>query len=101
MGLHTGECELLGEDIGGIAVHIAGRVLSLAGTREILCFRTVKNLVAGAGFAFADRGTHRLKGVPDTWQLHSVTVASRRSGRDGGVRRPRRLSCRAVRLTAW
>jgi pimeloyl-ACP methyl ester carboxylesterase len=77
VGLHTGECELLGEDIGGIAVHIAARVLARAGAGELLCSRTVKDLVAGAGFAFTDRGTHRLKGVPDRWQLFAVELAAR------------------------
>jgi class 3 adenylate cyclase len=74
-GLHTGECELLGDDIGGIAVHIAARVLAKAAAGEILCSRTVKDLVAGSGFAFAERGTHRLKGVPDSWQLYAVEPA--------------------------
>jgi class 3 adenylate cyclase/pimeloyl-ACP methyl ester carboxylesterase len=77
VGLHTGECELLGEDIGGIAVHIAARVLARAGAGEIWCSRTVKDLVAGAGFAFADRGTHQLKGVPEPWQLFAVELAAR------------------------
>ena len=77
VGLHTGECELLGEDIGGIAVHIAARVLAQAGAGEIWCSRTVKDLVAGAGFAFADRGTRRLKGVADRWQLYAVQPADR------------------------
>jgi class 3 adenylate cyclase/pimeloyl-ACP methyl ester carboxylesterase len=77
VGLHTGECELLGEDIGGIAVHIAARVLAQAGAGEIWCSRTVKDLVAGAGFAFTDRGTHHLKGVPDPWQLFAVELAAR------------------------
>jgi class 3 adenylate cyclase len=77
VGLHTGECELLGDDIGGIAVHLAARVLGQAGAGEIVCSRTVKDLVAGAGFAFADRGTHRLKGIPDAWQLHAVELAAR------------------------
>jgi class 3 adenylate cyclase len=76
-GLHTGECELLGDDIGGIAVHIAARVLGQAGAGEIVCSRTVKDLVAGAGYAFADRGTHTLKGVPDSWQLYAVELADR------------------------
>jgi class 3 adenylate cyclase len=76
-GLHAGECELLDGDIGGIAVHIAARVLGQAGDGEILCSRTVKDLVAGAGFAFADRGTRRLKGVPDEWQLYAVELAER------------------------
>jgi class 3 adenylate cyclase len=75
VGLHTGECELLGEDIGGIAVHIAARVLGQAGAGEVLCSRTVKDLVAGSGFRFADRGTHRLKGIPDDWQLYAVELA--------------------------
>jgi pimeloyl-ACP methyl ester carboxylesterase len=75
VGLHTGECELLGEDIGGIAVHIAARVLGQAVAGEIVCSRTVKDLVAGSGFRFADRGTHRLKGIPDDWQLYAVELA--------------------------
>jgi class 3 adenylate cyclase len=76
-GLHAGECELLDDDIGGIAVHIAARVLAQAGDGEILCSRTVKDLVAGAGFAFTNRGTRRLKGVPDEWQLYAVELAER------------------------
>jgi class 3 adenylate cyclase len=76
-GLHTGECELLGDDIGGIAVHIAARVMAAAGAGEIVCSRTVKDLVAGAGYAFADRGTRTLKGVPDSWQLYAVELAGR------------------------
>jgi class 3 adenylate cyclase len=77
VGLHTGECELLGDDIGGIAVHIAARILAQAGAGEICCSRTVKDLVAGSGFAFADRGTRSLKGVPDSWQLYAVEPAGR------------------------
>jgi class 3 adenylate cyclase len=77
MGLHTGECELLGDDIGGIAVHIAARVLAQAGAGEIWCSRTVKDLVAGAGFAFTDHGSYRLRGVPDQWQLFAVELAAR------------------------
>jgi class 3 adenylate cyclase len=77
VGLHTGECELLGDDIGGIAVHIAARVLAQAGAGEICCSRTVKDLVAGSGFTFADRGTRSLKGVPDSWQLYAVEPAGR------------------------
>ena len=75
VGLHTGECELLGDDIGGIAVHIAARVMAQAGAGEIVCSRTVKDLVAGSGFAFADRGTRQLKGIPDSWQLYAVEPA--------------------------
>jgi pimeloyl-ACP methyl ester carboxylesterase len=71
-GLHTGECEVMGEDIGGIAVHIAARVSVHAGAHELVVSRTVKDLVAGSGIEFSDRGTHTLKGVPDTWQLYAV-----------------------------
>jgi class 3 adenylate cyclase len=71
-GLHSGECELLGEDIGGMAVHIAARVSALAGADEVLVSRTVKDLVVGSGIEFEDRGAHTLKGVPDEWQLHAV-----------------------------
>jgi pimeloyl-ACP methyl ester carboxylesterase len=71
-GLHTGEVEVMGEDIGGIGVHIAARVSALAGPDEVLVSRTVKDLVAGSGLEFAERGTHELKGVPDTWELHAV-----------------------------
>jgi class 3 adenylate cyclase len=77
VGLHTGEVELLVDDIGGIAVHIAARVMAAAGAGEIVCSRTVKDLVAGAGYAFADRGTRTLKGVPDSWQLFAVELAER------------------------
>jgi class 3 adenylate cyclase len=77
VGLHAGEVELVGADISGIAVHIAARVLARAGAGEVLCSRTVKDLVAGAGFAFADRGTHRFKGIPERWQLYTVQPAER------------------------
>src|SRR4051812_14687518 len=73
-GLHTGECEVMGEDIGGIAVHISARVSGLAGPGEVLVSRTVKDLVAGSGLQFADRGEHELKGLPDSWQLHAVVA---------------------------
>jgi class 3 adenylate cyclase len=71
-GLHTGEVELRGDDVGGIAVHIGARVAAVAGAGEVLVSRTVKDLVAGSGIVFADRGTHTLKGVPDEWQLYAV-----------------------------
>ena len=74
-GVHTGECEVMGNDIGGIAVHIAARVSALAEPSEVLVSRTVKDLVAGSGVDFADRGTHTLKGVPDTWQLYAAGPA--------------------------
>jgi class 3 adenylate cyclase len=77
VGLHTGEVELVGDDLGGIAVHIAARVLARAGAGEVLCSRTVKDLVAGAGFAFYNRGTHQLKGIPERWQLYTVQFSER------------------------
>jgi pimeloyl-ACP methyl ester carboxylesterase len=73
-GLHTGECEVMGDDLGGIAVHIAARVSALAEPSEVLVSRTVKDLVAGSGIEFSDRGVHELKGVPDTWNLHAVAA---------------------------
>jgi class 3 adenylate cyclase len=71
-GLHTGEIELAGDDIGGIAVHIAARVIAAAGSSEILVSSTVKDLTAGSGITFNDRGTHVLKGVPEEWRLFAV-----------------------------
>jgi class 3 adenylate cyclase len=70
-GLHTGECELRGDDIGGIAVHIGARVAGLAGAGDVLVSNTVKDLVNGSGITFRDRGTHALKGLPGEWQLFS------------------------------
>lgn len=72
LGLHAGEIELRGDDIGGISVHVGARVAALADPGEILVSRTVRDLVAGSGIAFEDRGTHRLKGVDDDWQLYAV-----------------------------
>jgi class 3 adenylate cyclase len=74
VGLHTGECELVDGKVRGIAVHVAARVMSHAEQDEILCSRTVKDLVAGSGYRFEDRGAHQLKGVPDIWQLYAVEV---------------------------
>jgi len=73
-GLHTGEIELRSDDITGLGVVIARRVCDLAGTNELLASRTVKDLVAGSGIGFANRGTHALKGVPDEWQLYAVAA---------------------------
>ena len=72
-GLHTGEVELRGEDIGGLAVHLASRVLAEAGAGEVLVSSTVKDLVIGSGIEFADRGVHSLKGVPGEWRLFAVS----------------------------
>jgi class 3 adenylate cyclase len=71
-GLHTGEIELHGDDIGGIAVHISQRVSALAAPGEVLVSRTVTDLVAGSGIDFEDRGEHELKGVPGVWRLYRV-----------------------------
>jgi pimeloyl-ACP methyl ester carboxylesterase len=71
-GLHTGEIELRGDDIGGIGVHIAARVEALAEPDQVLVTKTVTDLVAGSGISFADRGLHDLKGVPGSWQLFAV-----------------------------
>ncbi len=72
-GVHTGEVELRGDDVSGIGVHIAARVAALAGSGELLASRTVKDLVAGSGYAFDSRGVHSLKGVPEEWELLAVT----------------------------
>jgi class 3 adenylate cyclase len=72
VGLHTGEVELVDDDVAGIAVHIAARVGALAGTGEVLVSGTVKDLVAGSGLTFVDRGEHTLKGIPDQWRLFAV-----------------------------
>jgi class 3 adenylate cyclase len=71
-GLHTGEVELRDGAFGGIAVHIAARVMALAGPGEVLVSSTVKDLVIGSGTRFSDRGVHTLKGVPDDWHLFLV-----------------------------
>jgi pimeloyl-ACP methyl ester carboxylesterase len=79
-GMHTGECELLDADIGGLAVHIAARILGQAGAGEILVSRTVRDLVVGSGTGFDDRGSVELRGVPGTWQLLAVDRHGPRAG---------------------
>lgn len=74
-GIHTGECELVGEKIAGISVVTGSRISSLAAPGEVLVSSTVRDLVAGSGFAFQDRGEHELKGVPGTWRLYVVASA--------------------------
>jgi class 3 adenylate cyclase len=71
-GIHTGEIEHRGDQIGGIAVHIGARVAATAESGEVLVSRTVTDLVAGSGIEFSDRGEHELKGVPGSWRLFSV-----------------------------
>src|SRR5215218_9878836 len=72
IGLHTGEIEVRGDDIGGVAVHIGQRVSALAQPSEIMVSSTVKDLVAGSGIEFEDRDVHELKGVPGSWRLFAV-----------------------------
>ena len=84
-GLHTGECETLGQNIGGIAVHIGARVAAAARSGEVLVSSTVRDLVAGSGIAFEDAGEHELKGVPGSWHLCRVVGVPRE---DGGAREP-------------
>ena len=74
-GLHTGECEVRGDDIGGIGVHIGARVSALAGANEVLVSSTLRDLVIGSGLEFEDRGAHELKGVPGEWRLFAVASA--------------------------
>jgi pimeloyl-ACP methyl ester carboxylesterase len=71
-GLHVGECELRGDDVDGLAVHIGARIAALASPGEIQVSRTVRDLVAGSGLRFAERGERELKGVPERWPLFSV-----------------------------
>jgi len=75
-GLHTGECEVIGEKVGGIAVHIGARVAGLAKPGEVLVSNTVTDLVAGSGIRFEERGAHTLKGVPGEWRLFAVAPAA-------------------------
>jgi pimeloyl-ACP methyl ester carboxylesterase len=76
-GVHTGECEAIGDDLGGMAVHIGSRVASNAQPGEILVSSTVKDLVVGSGLAFGDAGEHELKGVPGSWRLYRVAGRER------------------------
>jgi class 3 adenylate cyclase len=74
-GIHTGECERAGENLAGIAVNVGARVSAAAGPGEVLVSGTVKDLVAGSGLEFEDRGAHQLKGVPGEWRLYAVADA--------------------------
>ena len=71
-GLHTGECEIMGAKLSGVAVHIGARIAGLAGAGEVLVSSTVHDLVAGSGLRFEDRGLHTLKGVPGDWRVYAV-----------------------------
>jgi class 3 adenylate cyclase len=73
-GLHVGECEMLAGEVRGIAVHLGARVAALAGAGEVLATSTVRDLVAGSGLRFADRGLHDLKGVDHPWHLYAASA---------------------------
>lgn len=73
-GLHTGEIEVRGADVAGVAVHIGARVAATAEAGEVLVSSTVKDLVVGSGIGFDDRGEHTLKGIPGTWRLYAVAA---------------------------
>lgn len=75
-GLHTGECELVNGNVAGIAVHTGARIAAEAKPGEVLVSSTVKDLVAGSGLRFDDRGTHELKGIPGEWRLFAVDAQS-------------------------
>jgi class 3 adenylate cyclase len=75
-GVHAGEIELRGEDVGGIAIHLAARVMSVAGSGEVVVSRTVKDLTAGSGLTFTDLGIHELKRIPEPWQLFTLGPSS-------------------------
>jgi class 3 adenylate cyclase len=76
IGLHTGEVESVGEKVGGLAVHIGARIAALAEPGEVLVSSTVRDLVAGAGLSFEDRGIHELKGLPDRWHVYVASGAA-------------------------
>ena len=73
-GIHTGEIEIRGGDIGGIAVHAAARVMAQCNASEVLVSRVVTDLVAGAGLKFSNRGSHELKGLPGRWELFAASL---------------------------
>jgi class 3 adenylate cyclase len=80
-GVHTGECERVGDDIAGIAVNVAARISALAGPGEVLVSSTVRELVLGSGLEFVENGVHQLKGVPDEWHVYAVTADGRTDAR--------------------
>jgi pimeloyl-ACP methyl ester carboxylesterase len=97
-GVHTGECESMGDDVGGLAVHIGARVGALAGAGEVLVSSTVKDLVVGSGMEFADRGEHELKGVPGRWRIYAAGERERAHVRnERELRAGDRLALRVAR----
>jgi class 3 adenylate cyclase len=83
-GVHTGEVELRGDQVTGMSLQVAAQVAALAQPAEILVSRTVKDLVAGSGISFADRGNHQLSGIGDTWPLFAVAALQRTESQDHG-----------------
>ena len=75
VGIHTGECEVMGDDVAGLAVHIAARVVSKACPGEVLATSAVRDMLVGSGIPFTDRGAHELRGVPGVWSLLAVEQA--------------------------
>ncbi|MGO9343968.1 MAG: adenylate/guanylate cyclase domain-containing protein [Acidimicrobiales bacterium] len=113
-GVHTGECELMGDDLGGIAVHIAARIMSLAVPGEILVSSSLRDLVVGSGIGFDERGSHELKDVPGQWQLLAVDPQGAHPGTTeatlasipppsarSGMRRSDRAVASAARHAPW
>jgi class 3 adenylate cyclase len=99
VGVHTGECDRLGTKYSGVAVHVAARVVRLAGPREVLVTETVKGVVAGAGLSFCERGSHELKGLPGVWPLYAA-VATEPEARRARARRSVHRSSRSAHVTA-
>lgn len=97
-GIHTGECEAIGEDLGGLAIHIGARVGALARPGEIVVSSTVKELVVGSGMQFSDRGEHELKGVPGSWRLYALEERTPQVELDGTAGHMRRSDRVAVTL---
>jgi hypothetical protein len=95
--VHTGEVELDGDNVHGVAVHIAARVAALAGPSEVLVSQTVKDLVAGSGLTFEDAGEHELKGVPDRWHLYRADGGSTGQHQVKGADRTKRYSTELLR----
>jgi class 3 adenylate cyclase len=95
VGIHTGECERIGNDLEGMAVHIAARIGAAAAPGETLISRTVSDLVANSGVNFTTRGIHQLKGVPGGWELLAVTGSTRKPTAPAQAPRPR-LSDRLI-----
>ena len=100
-GVHTGECEVIGDDLGGLAIHIGARVGALAGPSEVVVSNTVKELVVGSGMQFADRGEHELKGVPGSWRVYALVderaASARLDGAAGYMRRSDRVAVSLAR----